>query len=86
MNLLVAMFVNQLNMEEAEALLYVHKVEEISDVTDWYEWSQVFKWIFSICISKEEVTNHPDVERAASKTSKSINVQLVIFISKMGIS
>ena len=74
MNLLVAMFVNQLNMEEAEALLYVHKVEEISDVTDWYEWSQVFKWIFSICISKEEVTNHPDVERAASKTSKSINV------------
>ena len=31
MNLLVALMVNQMNMEEAEALLQTHRVEEISD-------------------------------------------------------
>ena len=75
MNLLVAMFVNQLNMDEAEALLYVHKVEEISDVTDLYEWSQVFKWMFSLCLREEGGVKHPDVERAASKAKGTIKVR-----------
>ena len=63
MNLLVAMMVNQMNLEEAEALLQTHRVEEIGDKI---EVSTIAKTLRQFCTGRfkgENVNGFDDEER-----------------------
>merc|ERR1711860_454052 len=55
MNLIVAIVVNRLDMDQAEALLQSHRIEDISEKTDPNQMKKIFSTIFWF-------SNHTKVE------------------------
>ena len=53
MNLLVALMINHMNMDEAESLLQTHRVEEISDKIELATISKKLREAFCLSQSKE---------------------------------
>ena len=63
MNLLVALMINHMNMDEAESLLQTHRVEEISDKIEWATINKMFRKYFCSSSSrgrKESVVDQAD--------------------------
>ena len=89
MNLLVALMINHMNMDEAESLLQTHRVEEISDKIELATINKILRNIF--CSSSVDVLADPttisltnDFENGQPKTyptvlNKIINLVQLLF-------
>ena len=61
MNLLVALMINHMNMDEAESLLQTHRVEEISDKIEFATINKMLRKIFCPSQSTESADDNPSI-------------------------